>query len=1570
MPDTLNADVRFRLDLAEVGPVTIRQTGYEHTAGSNHSGWAVGSIDLSGWLLRRYGVELPAGESIYIGLNADMTLRPADGTPAGAWASDAPSNIWVGVGRTALAADTTTANILAKITADTAAFRGGSLVGTGEEWSQGALASGHGTATGWHGTNPEGGTPLRWQWSYYSANAPGRYVTLPDTSFIVNVLVSSAANWVAAGVTQMDLTLAGTVEITVQRFVTEVQSSISPAAANELAALTAAVQAGYETVGAEAAGSAISAGASTSASVIAGPDIQTGRIYELRTGGGSAVIIDGADIAALTPSAAPARGAPIDLRGRSHHLQVWRTGAGYVAEDVILGRTAANKLLAQWEVPQALAAVRYVELARRTVGAEITGRLAEIVDDLRAVEAVQRAADYTTTLHGSPISITARAGDDGSNFTALTAYQIPDSTVRPAQPLDVNVTGYHPVQIEIADLGMTTVQARGTTDWGPRDGQADVTLYYRAYPLYEADGHTRHGEMWVGTISTDPDADPDPLTLVVSFTVAGTYDGVQVASKDLISRGTDGAGLTQSQVDGRVRALVEAWARVGGGDVPSGRIDAAVTSLVADQIGRRAVDEIEAVFAAVFAAADTTPAAVTAGPPGAGGPLGHALAGSSKITANTWLSLTMGAGYDVRRHIDADHVLELSAKAVAGQALTDSNSIEYHAERKGLPTGLRVRLGAAADGTPVIGYSAAGSYAGVRVAAEAASGAGLDIEARIADWADSNSSTASPLGRLIATSATIPTSGHTALGRLRTARWTVADTAPAGVSASGDTVSVPPAAWGELLGVVYVVKSGGIELDRAYVSRPGLGQSVTDDGTRVNVHKPMLVATGGSSRIYTRVSAANTGVTALRLISGQTTMPSGITVEIYAWVAGRNIGGGELSVRGPVIATATVPAATGIAGPLDPIRNRRTDVVWSASSPATAGVAPRAGQTYTLSVDSSAVNPLEGIMGIIAEVKVAGTVTDRGYYLSPWRSQSLVDVPSTAVAGGAAVGAVTGGLTLVGSANVNVPDSRQSWIDTGIDLPADYATSLFAVSFGGEHVAAQIFHGSDLPTNARSGLGATRDASTSLPFYLQSGSTAAPHFWLLGTDSNRNLFAVSDDASLDATPLRIWKIAPVATTAAAAGTVDPAAVAPQLYRPLALGTDRASAIALTFAANFALGQQWIRLAAFGTIPASTTVEVRWLQVSGGAGGGSGGGLTTAQVDARVRALVAAQAIAADTSRWPAGKIPTAADLADELDALSGADRLSYRSLRDAPPPAPPGEIDADAVQIIVDRNLSPVVIDVAEISDELDETSALAAARWDSTETPWQTIHPYPAPGIAKRVDGAVIARGGFHRLWIADYGADGVALVDDTAVLGHATTSPDAQLGEVNGLAVLLTDTDGAGTGETAYIGHGADGAAYISFERSDDGDITNNSYGNPWRVRLEALTPAAGPVASDDTLTGDGTARSPLAVSTHAALPPPGLALGSRGEVLRRLNVTEAEMADDDLAQIDDLLDTVREYLTAHMGAASLTTRRVRTAAVWMTAMAYQLRAQGIGEVDLAGMAQTQEIADMLRGLREVSL
>ena len=1261
MPDTLNADVRFRLDLAALGPVTIRQTGYEHTAGSNHSGWAVGSIDLSGWLLRRYGVELPAGESIYIGLDADMTLRPADGTPAGAWASDAPANIWVGVGRTALAADTSTANTPAKITADTAAFRGGALVGTGEEWSQGALAAGHGTATGWHGTNPEAGTPLRWQWSYYSANAPGRYVTLPDTSFIVNVLVSSAANWVAAGVTQMDLTLAGTVEITVQRFVDEVQSSISPAAANELAALTAAVQAGYETVGAEAAGSAITAGASTSATVIAGPDIAAGKIYELRTGGGSAVLIDGSDIAALTPSAAPAVGAPIDLRGRSHHLQVWRTGAGYVAEDVILGRTVAGKLLAQWEVPQALAAVRYVELARIGAGAEVRGHIAEIVDDLRAVEAVQRAADYTTTLHGSPVSITARAGDDGSNFTALTAYQIPDSTVRPAQPLDVNVTGYHPVQIETGDLAMAFVQARGTTDWGPASGQADVTLYYRAYPLYESDGHTRHGEMWVGAISTAAaGVDPDPLNIVVSFTVAGTYDGVQIASKDLISRGTAGAGLTQTQVDGRIRALVEAWARVGGGDVPSGRIDDAVTSLVADQIGRRAVDEIEAVFAALFTAADTNPAAVIAGAPGAGGPLGHALAGSSKIAANGWLSLTMGAGYDVRRHIDADHVLELSARAVAGQALTDDNSIEYHAERKGLPTGLTVRLGAAADGTPVVGYSAAGSYAGVRVAAESA-----DIDAHIADYIAGNSRVGNPVGALIATSAALPTTGITDYARTA-AGWTLA---------------------------------------------PGI----------------------------TGASLANAGAT--------------VRLSADAWP--------------------------------------------------------------------------DNAVGVVWEVLVSGAVYDRAFIARPMK---LVPIDR------------------------NAP-------------PGD----------------ADLVYGE-----------------------LSVGTAA-------------RVYTVTGKSDQGATNLRIAQIA----------------------------------------------------ATGGAFPSGVTVRLLWWVSAASIGpSGSGAGLTQAQVDARVRALVAAQGLAADTSRWPAGKIPTGAAIADELDALAGADRLSYRSLRDAPPPVPPGEIDADAVQIIVDRAINPVVVDVAEISDELDETSALAAARWDSTETPWQTIHPYPAAGIARRVDGAAIARGGFHRLWIADYGADGVALVDDAAVLGHATTSPDAQLGEVNGLAVELTDTGGAGTGETAYIGHGADGAAYISFQRADDGDVTNNSYGNPWRVRLEALTPAAGPVASDDTLTGDGTARSPLAVSTHAALPPPSLALGSRGEVLRRLNVTEAEMADEDLAQIDDLLDTVREYLTAHMGADSLATRRVRTAAVWMTAMAYQLRAQGIGEVDLAGMAQTQEIADMLRGLREVSL
>lgn len=1258
MPDTLNADVRLRLDLATVtgdlqdpsGP-KLRQAGHAPgpNQGDNTSGWGVGSWDLAGHLADRYGVTIPTGENIYLALNAEMTARGGwaqSDVTAGVLSSGWPQSVWLGVGRSSLAArigSTASSNPETGLLAATAQFRGGPTAGPNEELVQGFQPPGRGSIADGDGT-----TPLTFGWHYETSAGYGAYTKQPDTSIWLNVLYAASINWHRLGRTEWPLLLGGWIEITLLSFVGAEQSSLSPAAANDLAALTAAVSAGYETVGTEDSGTGITLAASRYATVLPGPAVAAGKVYEIRTGGGHAVLVDGDDIAGL-PQAA--HGNRLDLRDRTHHVHVWRDGAGMVAEDVLLARTDADRIMAQWEVPQALAAVRYVELARRApseitaavdpVRTSLQQSVDEVVADLKGVEAVQRAADYTAVRHGGPITITAAPNDDGATLHRLTGWQFSDAGDLPPVEAEIEVSGYTPVRIDPRDLQHVTLQPAGTLSWGPGTGQHQITDYYRAYPLYRIDTHERHGYLWVGST---PSGTAGMRYLVVAVTTAGTYTGVQVVTYTL----TSGAGISQAEADARIAALVEPWALLSGSEgVPASAIADAAAGLITAQVGRRTAEETQAVYEALWADADTTPAAVTAAAPDAA----HELAGSSALPAGGRVTATLGAGYDRRYLLPADQIRALPA-AAAGDTLDDNNSIEVALEADGAPAGITARIGRTSSYQPLISYSQAGAYSGVRIAA-ATPALGAHIAAHLRD----SPTVTNPVGPLIMTAA-IPATGIVGHQRINAVRWTreTAYTTNLFIRPS-HTVRINPRIWGDSLGLVCILKVAGTETDRAYVPRPLLTDTI-DTSTDPDTVLPTL-------------PALTTGTAAIVFIS----------------TGKRDDGTTFLSLRG--------------------------------------------------------------------EEQTAG---------------------------------------------------------------------------------------------------------------------------------------------------------------------------------------------------------------MGDMPADTTLEVH-LWVSAPAIGPGGVGLGQTEVDARIRAVVDRVALAANADRWPDGKVPDAADHARALEALTGADRLSYDALRGSPPDA---GTDSAAVQRIVDATLLPVRGQVGDLSATLADTEALTAALYSAETAPWQALAPYPLAGVARPVAGAVWARGGFHRLYVDRYGdAGAVALIDDSTVLGYSSVSVDTQLGAADGMAVALVDSGGRPTGETAYLGRGDDGAAYISF------DTISPSLGGGWRVRLEALAPAPGPVAHDDTLTGAGTTASPLAVSSAAELPPVSLTLSSRAKVLARLNVdSESDLPAADLAQIDELLAAVREWAGAALSEAGLASHRADTAVTWMAAQAYQLRAQGIAEVAIDELAQMQMIDELLRGIRSISM
>ena len=143
-----------------------------------------------------------------------------------------------------------------------------------------------------------------------------------------------------------------------------------------------------------------------------------------------------------------------------------------------------------------------------------------------------------------------------------------------------------------------------------------------------------------------------------------------------------------------------------------------------------------------------------------------------------------------------------------------------------------------------------------------------------------------------------------------------------------------------------------------------------------------------------------------------------------------------------------------------------------------------------------------------------------------WTGTAWADVPAHSP-----VGSIIH--NVVGSANIAI--SARSWYRTGINLPSDLTSKIFAVDFGGESSQMGFFYGASLPdvrtTSSPSATG------SSMPFVVRTGEAQAQRIFYLARDNFEVLLA-SDNDDADATPLRVFEYSVAGAAQAPSATED------------------------------------------------------------------------------------------------------------------------------------------------------------------------------------------------------------------------------------------------------------------------------------------------------------------------------------------------------------------------------------------------------------------------------------------------
>ena len=299
--------------------------------------------------------------------------------------------------------------------------------------------------------------------------------------------------------------------------------------------------------------------------------------------------------------------------------------------------------------------------------------------------------------------------------------------------------------------------------------------------------------------------------------------------------------------------------------------------------------------------------------------------------------------------------------------------------------------------------------------------------------------------------------------------------------------------------------------------------------------------------------------------------------------------------------------------------------------------------------------------------------------------------------------------------------------------------------------------------------------------------------------------------------------------------------------------------------------------------------------------GSEDGLDQAAVDARIDALVAVKMTAAERSKLAgieadATADQTAAEIVTGLQGLSGGDRLDASAVRNLPSGG--GGVTTTQVRDLIAAATEAEIADLQESLATLEEAVFEFALTLGPVSTNAVDAH---AP-VAYALPGVEWSAGAFTQVTVDSH--DPILIADDAVLALFASSGAGDTLGGSDALEFRLS-TNGQPSqdaDDTIRLGRDDDDNAYIAFDAV-----------GPHTVATRSVTRA--PLVTDDSLTGHGTAVSPLAVSTTAQLPPRLLQVSSEEQVASELGRSLSTYDAEDTERIHRALDQARSWINVRV-------------------------------------------------------
>ena len=246
-----------------------------------------------------------------------------------------------------------------------------------------------------------------------------------------------------------------------------------------------------------------------------------------------------------------------------------------------------------------------------------------------------------------------------------------------------------------------------------------------------------------------------------------------------------------------------------------------------------------------------------------------------------------------------------------------------------------------------------------------------------------------------------------------------------------------------------------------------------------------------------------------------------------------------------------------------------------------------------------------------------------------------------------------------------------------------------------------------------------------------------------------------------------------------------------------------------------------------------------------------------------------------------------------------------------------------------------------------------------SRGTPLSATIRSNAAGFAARFDGLVWDAGSWWAITVA--GFDPILISGDAVRALLAASGPDSPLSASNSLAFTLAQDDSP-TAVVFRAGRDADNGALLAFS-----DTTG---------RIVAAEPLARlGVVSDDTLTGAGTAASPLGVAAGTELPPARLEISSEADCVAQIKLLPDQIPEHgpDYQYVASLLETVRAQFVRRLKPAALGWPEVSLAASMTVARLYALRGSPLGVQTADGVLrvmQSMDIKNLLDGAWQIRM